>query len=99
MPSRKPKELKSKSRPATGAQTTKPPEPRAPEPPAAKPTLKYASVVNAPVLRDPNGPERLFLVDAMGYIFRAFYAPMPMRMAAPAGMPTKVPSLFSNMVR
>ncbi|MGC1384166.1 MAG: DNA polymerase I [Candidatus Acidiferrales bacterium] len=99
MPSRKPKELKSKSRPATGAQTTKPPEPRAPEPPAAKPTLKYASVVNAPVLRDPNGPERLFLIDAMGFIFRAFFAPMPMRMRSPGGLPTNVPFLFSNMVR
>ena len=45
---------------------------------------------------DPN--EKLFLVDAMGYIFRAFYAPME-RLQSPSGMPTKVPYLFANMMR
>ncbi|MGH9756952.1 MAG: hypothetical protein ACRD4M_04395, partial [Candidatus Acidiferrales bacterium] len=44
-------------------------------------------------------PPRLFLVDAMGYIFRAFYAPMPMRLRSPASVPTNVPYLFSNMIR
>lgn len=34
----------------------------------------------------------------MGYIFRAFYAPME-HLRNPAGMPTKVPYLFSNMMR
>jgi DNA polymerase I len=43
--------------------------------------------------------KRLFLVDAMGYIFRAFYAPMPQRLRSPAGVPTNVPYLFANMVR
>src|SRR5713101_916962 len=42
--------------------------------------------------------EKLFLVDAMGYIFRAFYAPME-RLQSPSGMPTKVPYLFANMMR
>ncbi|MGH9756285.1 MAG: DNA polymerase I [Candidatus Acidiferrales bacterium] len=46
-----------------------------------------------------KNPQRLFLIDAMGYIFRAFYAPMPMRLRSPAGLPTNVPYLFSNMVR
>src|SRR6202790_2588450 len=41
---------------------------------------------------------RLFLVDAMGYIFRAFYAPMD-RLQTSAGIPTKVPYLFSTMMR
>ncbi|HYL10731.1 MAG TPA: DNA polymerase I [Candidatus Acidoferrales bacterium] len=42
--------------------------------------------------------EKLFLVDAMGYIFRAFYAPME-RLQSPSGTPTKVPYLFANMMR
>jgi DNA polymerase-1 len=40
----------------------------------------------------------LFLVDAMGYIFRAYYAPMD-RLLSPVGIPTKVPYVFANMVR
>ena len=41
---------------------------------------------------------RLFLVDAMGYIFRAYHAPME-RLRSPAGKPTKVPYLFATMLR
>jgi len=44
-------------------------------------------------------PKRLFLIDAMGYIFRAFYAPMPMRLRSASGVPTNVPYLFANMIR
>jgi DNA polymerase I len=44
-------------------------------------------------------PKRLFLIDAMGYIFRAFYAPMPMRLRNAAGVPTNVPYVFANMIR
>ncbi len=43
-------------------------------------------------------PKRLFLIDAMGFVFRAFYAPMD-RLRSPSGLPTKVPYLFANMVR
>jgi DNA polymerase-1 len=42
--------------------------------------------------------KKLFLIDAMGLIFRAFYAPMA-RLNSPSGTPTKVPYLFGNMVR
>ncbi len=42
--------------------------------------------------------ERLFLVDAMGYIFRAYHVPMA-RLANAAGVPTKVPYVFANMLR
>ncbi len=35
----------------------------------------------------------------MGFIFRAFYAPMPMRMRSASGIPTNVPYVFANMVR
>ncbi len=34
----------------------------------------------------------------MGYVFRAFYAPME-RLQTPSGMPTKVPYLFASMMR
>jgi DNA polymerase I len=43
-------------------------------------------------------PKKLFLVDAMAHIYRAFFAPMQ-RMNAPSGVPTKVPFLFANIVR
>ncbi len=43
-------------------------------------------------------PKRLFLVDAMGYIFRAFFAPMD-RLQTSTGVPTKVPYLFATMMR
>jgi len=40
----------------------------------------------------------LFLVDAMGYIFRAYYAPMGERFEN-KGIPTKVPYIFATMMR
>jgi len=43
--------------------------------------------------------KRLFLIDAMGYIFRAFYVRMPQRFTNSAGVPTQVPFLFANMLR
>jgi DNA polymerase I len=46
----------------------------------------------------PTERKKLFLVDAMAHIYRAFYAPM-VRMNAPSGIPTKVPFLFLNIVR
>jgi DNA polymerase-1 len=42
--------------------------------------------------------KKLFLVDALAHIYRAFYAPMN-RMNAPSGLPTKVPFLFANILR
>jgi len=46
----------------------------------------------------PSAPKKLFLVDAMAHIYRAFYAPMN-RMNGPSGIPTKVPFLFANILR
>src|ERR1700758_1000949 len=46
----------------------------------------------------PAARKKLFLVDAMAHIYRAFFAPM-VRMNAPSGMPTKVPFLFNNILR
>ncbi len=45
-----------------------------------------------------KAPQKIFLVDAMGFIFRAFFAPME-RLRSPSGMPTKVPYLFVQMLR
>ena len=45
-----------------------------------------------------NTLKKLFLVDAMAHVYRAFYAPM-VRMNAPSGLPTKVPFLFANILR
>src|ERR1700736_743560 len=42
--------------------------------------------------------KKLFLVDAMAHIYRAFYAPM-VRMNTSAGVPTTVPFLFNNILR
>ena len=42
--------------------------------------------------------KKLYLVDAMAHIYRAFYAPM-VRMNTPAGVPTTVPFLFNNILR
>ena len=42
--------------------------------------------------------KKLFLVDAMAHVYRAFFAPM-MRMNAPDGTPTKVPFLFANILK
>ncbi len=49
--------------------------------------------------KPPSGRPRLFLVDAMGFIFRAFYAPMPQRLQTAQGLPTNVPFLFAHMMR
>ncbi len=46
----------------------------------------------------PKSPKKLFLIDAMGFIFRAFHVPTP-TVFQHNGKPTKVPFLFSNMLR
>ena len=47
----------------------------------------------------PAAPKKLFLIDAMGFVFRAFYVPIAAAFHSPKGVPTKVPYLFSNMLR
>src|SRR6267143_1426256 len=44
-------------------------------------------------------PKKLFLVDAMAHVYRAFFAPMPQRLTSPGGVPTNVPFLFGNILR
>jgi len=47
----------------------------------------------------PVTPKKLFLVDAMAHIYRAFFAPMPQRLTGPNGIPTNVPFLFGNILK
>ena len=47
----------------------------------------------------PSAPKKLFLVDAMAHVYRAFFAPMPQRLTGPGGVPTNVPFLFGNILR
>jgi DNA polymerase-1 len=47
----------------------------------------------------PAAPKKLFLVDAMAHVYRAFFAPMPQRLTGPGGIPTNVPFLFGNILR
>jgi DNA polymerase I len=59
---------------------------------------RFALCYTRPMAPEPKTLQRLFLVDAMAHIYRAFYAPM-VRMNAPDGTPTKVPFLFANILR
>jgi DNA polymerase I len=47
----------------------------------------------------PSGSKKLFLVDAMAHVYRAFFAPMPQRLTGPGGIPTNVPFLFGNILK
>jgi DNA polymerase-1 len=47
----------------------------------------------------PRERKKLFLVDAMAHVYRAFFAPMPQRLTGPGGIPTNVPFLFGNILR
>ena len=67
---------------------------------AAATEPNYLNPASAILSRMPSAKpaKKLFLVDAMGFIFRAFFAPME-RLRSPSGMPTKVPYLFVQMLR
>src|ERR1700746_402049 len=47
----------------------------------------------------PAERKKLFLVDAMAHIYRAFFAPMPQPLPGPGGVPTNVPYLFGNILK
>jgi DNA polymerase-1 len=42
---------------------------------------------------------KLFLIDAMSLVFRAFYAPMQMALVSPTGMPTKAIYIFVRTLK
>src|SRR5947209_2127506 len=50
----------------------------------------------------PQPPDRVFLIDSMSHIFRAFYAPMANRaapLATSKGQVTQAVYIFTNMLR
>ena len=47
----------------------------------------------------PQATKKLFLIDAMSLVFRAFFAPMQMALASPSGMPTKAIYIFVRTLR
>ena len=64
----------------------------------AEAALARCRLYTRAMMAKSENTKKLFLVDAMAHIYRAFYAPM-VRMNAPSGIPTKVPFLFANIVR
>ena len=48
---------------------------------------------------DSLAGKKLFLVDAMSLVFRAFYAPMQAALVSPSGMPTKAIYIFVRTLR
>ncbi len=47
----------------------------------------------------PQTDTKLFLIDAMSLVFRAFFAPMQMALVSPGGMPTKAIYIFVRTLR
>ena len=47
----------------------------------------------------PQTANKLFLIDAMSLVFRAFFAPMQMALVSPSGMPTKAIYIFVRTLR
>jgi len=47
----------------------------------------------------PQAANKLFLIDAMSLVFRAFFAPMQMALVSPGGMPTKAIYIFVRTLR
>src|SRR5215831_3714694 len=43
--------------------------------------------------------QKLFLIDAMSLVFRAFFAPMQMTLVSPSGIPTKATYIFLRTLR
>lgn len=50
-------------------------------------------------MAEPTRGGKLFLIDAMSLVFRAFYAPMQMALVSPGGMPTKAIYIFIRTLR
>jgi len=50
-------------------------------------------------LPELEAPKKLFLIDAMSLVFRAFYAPMQTALVSPAGLPTKAVYIFLRTLR
>ena len=50
-------------------------------------------------MAEPTAGKKLFLIDAMSLVFRAFFAPMQTALVAPSGIPTKAVYIFVRTLR
>lgn len=50
-------------------------------------------------MAESGSAEKLFLIDAMSLVFRAFYAPMQTALVSPGGLPTKAIYIFLRTLR
>src|SRR2546430_6243970 len=51
------------------------------------------------LLPQSGSTDKLFLVDAMSLVFRAFFAPMQTALVSPSGVPTKAVYIFLSTLR
>ena len=60
-------------------------------------------MASPPTTRRPSADaakaDKLFLVDAMSLVFRAFFAPMQTALVSPTGVPTKAVYIFVRTLR
>jgi DNA polymerase I len=71
-------------------------------PPRKKPAAETSApvTVSAAVPKGPVDPNRIFLIDAMSFIFRAYHAMARQRgMSTKSGVPTAAVYVFVNMLR
>ncbi len=82
----------------------KSPEPASPAPPSAGSTTPSKAAAGAPS-QDASGPfrgipGRIYLIDTMSFIFRAYHAMARQRpMSTKTGLPTAAIYVFVNMLR
>lgn len=50
-------------------------------------------------MAEAGAPKKLFLVDTMSLVFRAFFAPMQLVLASPKGLPTQAVFIFIRTLR
>ena len=63
---------------------------------SGEPRVQWSALVEGfrSPMPEPLRKEKLFLIDAMSLVFRAFYAPMQTPLVSPSGMPTKAIYIF-----
>src|SRR5579863_799081 len=65
-----------------------------------KPVVEAATPVGPAIVKPSTDPNRIFLIDAMSFIFRAYHAMARQRgMSTKSGVPTAAVYVFVNMLR
>jgi DNA polymerase-1 len=69
-------------------------------PPKRKPVVEAATPAGPAIVKPSADPNRIFLIDAMSFIFRAYHAMARQRgMSTKSGVPTAAVYVFVNMLR